>query len=319
MASLLQQAQRDALRFAEADVDGNNELNFDEFLAMQPKKILEQYGEDDIREWFQAADTDNSGTVSMNEWFMWTLARQTLNGADALRNLFRAYDKDRQGTLDLDEFQALANDMGFGAAAHEIFLELDQDGGGNISYEEILAMLLPSSALTSAAEANDCDDELPPPASTFGLSSPSAASCACSEYSCQRAFLLSGASGTVSRGCQRENKTIRRPSMYSRIEDRAHTVVGSSPPVRGTAAYRLSCPLSCRVLSCRVACRLWHCRVVSRVGGARPRAGKRYRCSVYSTKKPSHAIPISRRISIYPSVFRKLHTRTRTACEQDRG
>ena len=112
MASLLQQAQRDALRFAEADVDGNNELNFDEFLAMQPKKILEQYGEDDIRE---------------------------------------------------------------------------------------------------------------------------------------------------------------------------------------------------------------YCRVVSRVGGAGPRAGKRYRCSVYSTKKPNHAIPISRRISIYPSVFRKLHTRTRTACEQDRG
>ena len=75
-----------------------------------------QYGEDDIREWFHAANTDNGGTVSMNEWFMWTLARQTLNGADALRNLFRRTARIDK-TLGLDEFQALANDMGFGAAA----------------------------------------------------------------------------------------------------------------------------------------------------------------------------------------------------------
>jgi hypothetical protein len=63
--------QRDALRFAEADQDGNMELTFDEFIQMQPQQVREQHGVETLRGWFEAADTDSSGSVSINEFLLW--------------------------------------------------------------------------------------------------------------------------------------------------------------------------------------------------------------------------------------------------------
>lgn len=68
-------AKRDSLRFAEADKDGNNVLDWNEFLEMQPMSIRLQHSEKDIYEWFKSADVDGSGTVSINEFFMYTLQR----------------------------------------------------------------------------------------------------------------------------------------------------------------------------------------------------------------------------------------------------
>jgi len=127
-----QKAHRDALRFAEADKDGDNALDWDEFLAMQPARIREQYRDEDIRQWFTSADVDSNGSVSINEFFMFTLQKESLNGVEGLRALFQAYDKDGTGYIDMSEFQLIADDLGFGAASHEIFMELDDDNSGYV-------------------------------------------------------------------------------------------------------------------------------------------------------------------------------------------
>ena len=44
---LTRKLHRDALRFAEADSDGNNELTFKEFLLMQPRAVRDRYDEND--------------------------------------------------------------------------------------------------------------------------------------------------------------------------------------------------------------------------------------------------------------------------------
>jgi len=146
-----QKAKRDALRFAEADKDGDNALDWDEFLAMQPARIREQYRDEDIRQWFTSADVDSNGSVSINEFFMFTLQKESLNGVEGLRALFQAYDKDGTGYIDMSEFQLIADDLGFGAASHEIFMELDDDNSGYVQYSEVLERLVPSEAEDKSA------------------------------------------------------------------------------------------------------------------------------------------------------------------------
>ena len=47
----------------EVDIDGNGEIDFDEFLAMMAKKLKETDLEEDIREAFRVFDNKNSGWV----------------------------------------------------------------------------------------------------------------------------------------------------------------------------------------------------------------------------------------------------------------
>ena len=93
-ASFQQHVQRDAMRFYEADAKGNSDhkLDFKEFLVMQPPAIKKSHTEAEIRGWFDAADTDGDGAVSINEFFVWTLQKEALNGMDGLRSLFECYD-----------------------------------------------------------------------------------------------------------------------------------------------------------------------------------------------------------------------------------
>ena len=135
--------QRDALRFAEADADGNMDLSFEEFVNMQPHKVRETHGEAVLREWFDAADTDHSGTVSINEFLIWSLAKEQARSGDdsGLRAMFSVYDKDGSGTVDSREFAKICDDIGFGSAASDIFQDLDKDGSGMVNYHELLDLL----------------------------------------------------------------------------------------------------------------------------------------------------------------------------------
>ena len=49
--------RQDAVRFAEADIDCDGKLDYAEFLSMHPAIIREGHTEDEIRAWFEAADS----------------------------------------------------------------------------------------------------------------------------------------------------------------------------------------------------------------------------------------------------------------------
>lgn len=90
---------------------------------------------------FNTVDTDGSGTISMDEYFLFALsiaAQQTGSGIEAI---FRKYDKSGEGSLDASEFSRAVEDMGFGSIAHELFLELDRDESGSVSYGELIKLL----------------------------------------------------------------------------------------------------------------------------------------------------------------------------------
>ena len=98
--------QQDALRFGQADINEDMELEWDEFYHMQPPKVRRERSVAEIREWFEEADEDGDGTVSVHEFFRWTLTRH-LKG---IEDVFRRYDNDGVGSLDLAEFTRVADD-----------------------------------------------------------------------------------------------------------------------------------------------------------------------------------------------------------------
>ena len=85
--------------------------------APPPLQVREQHTVAEIRMWFDEADADHDNTVSINEFFRWTLTKGVLyhGGIPGIQGVFQAYDKDNTGSLDLSEFSAAADDMGFGA------------------------------------------------------------------------------------------------------------------------------------------------------------------------------------------------------------
>lgn len=130
------------MRFAEHDADGNESLDFEEFLAMQPESIRRLYSSDDIREWFDAADENGSGDLSANEFFKWSMSNAAQKyGSTTLQQIFHKFDADGTGELDAIEFSKAASAMGFGAAAYDLFKDLDTDGTGTVSYAELLNSL----------------------------------------------------------------------------------------------------------------------------------------------------------------------------------
>ena len=130
----------DAQNWAEYDLDGNQELEFDEFYAMQPSRIREKFGMDAIRKWFDVADSNGNGKLSVNEYFAWSLrnAMQVEDASMGLAVAFKKYDHDGTGELDATEFTSVCHDLGFGLMANQIFSSVDKDGSGTISYKELL-------------------------------------------------------------------------------------------------------------------------------------------------------------------------------------
>jgi Ca2+-binding EF-hand superfamily protein len=132
--------QRDSLRFAEADADGNLDLTFSEFVKMQPAEVRTRFDEETLRGWFEAADTDGDGVVSVNEFLLWSLAKEAgrNGGHERIRALFSRQDRNGSGMVDLREFQAICDGIGFGAVAQEVFRDLDDDHSGYVNYHELL-------------------------------------------------------------------------------------------------------------------------------------------------------------------------------------
>ena len=129
-------------RFAEFDRDGNQHLDFEEFYAMLPSTVHASFTDADVRWWFNSADTDGDGSISVNEFFLWSLHNaQEKWGSNALEAAFVKYDGDGTGHLDALEFARAAEDVGFGAVANEIFEGLENKSTRTVSYRGLVKAL----------------------------------------------------------------------------------------------------------------------------------------------------------------------------------
>ena len=98
-----------AATLSEIDEDGDCKLDFEEFYASLPQRLVQTHNAETIRSWFSSADTNGDGTLSVNEFFRFSLSNAALRyGSRPLEESFARFDTNGSGCLDAREFEALA-------------------------------------------------------------------------------------------------------------------------------------------------------------------------------------------------------------------
>ena len=150
-------AREAAASFLNADADGDGQLSWTEFLHVARRLRVQRLGsepakkhfgevqtakvidpdEAELQSLFESMDVNGSGTVGMDEFFLWTFDMASRQGC-GLDAIFRKYDVSGEGSLDAMAFSFAVEDLGFAPSfAHDLFVELDADASGRVSYSEL--------------------------------------------------------------------------------------------------------------------------------------------------------------------------------------
>jgi calmodulin len=89
---------------AEVDKNGNQRLDFQEFVAFMSKHWHERDQEAELREAFRLFDRDNSGYITINELKQVMLNMGEKLNQEELEDMMREADVNRDGKLDYQEF-----------------------------------------------------------------------------------------------------------------------------------------------------------------------------------------------------------------------
>ena len=93
---------------------------------------------------FEKVDADGSGEIEYSEFVVATLNEKNLLSNNKLQTAFKMFDKDGGGTISIDEIKQV---LSFGqnlddAVVDQIIKQVDDNGDGEISYDEFSAMML---------------------------------------------------------------------------------------------------------------------------------------------------------------------------------
>ena len=93
---------------------------------------------------FNKVDADGSGEIEYSEFVVATLNEKNLLSNNKLQTAFKMFDKDGGGTISVEEIrqvlevgQNLSEDI-----VNQIIKQVDENGDGEISYDEFAAMML---------------------------------------------------------------------------------------------------------------------------------------------------------------------------------
>jgi calmodulin len=89
---------------AEVDKNGNQRLDFQEFVTFMSKHWHERDQEAELREAFRLFDRDNSGYITINELKQVMLNMGEKLNQEELEDMMREADVNRDGKLDYQEF-----------------------------------------------------------------------------------------------------------------------------------------------------------------------------------------------------------------------
>ncbi|KAK7400971.1 hypothetical protein VNO78_12280 [Psophocarpus tetragonolobus] len=128
--------------FKGMDTDNSGTITIEELkqgLAKQGTKLSEQ----EVKQLMEAADADGNGTIDYDEFITATMQMNRMNREDHLYTAFQYFDKDNSGFITTEELeQALREfNMRDGRDIKEILQEVDSDNDGRINYDEFVAMM----------------------------------------------------------------------------------------------------------------------------------------------------------------------------------
>mmetsp|Transcript_16048 Transcript_16048/g.17955 ORF Transcript_16048/g.17955 Transcript_16048/m.17955 type:complete len:502 (-) Transcript_16048:65-1570(-) len=130
--------------FQQLDADQNGVLTLDEVT----KGYLEMYGNgitvEEIKTMFEDVDTDKSGTIDYTEFIAAAIHRNDVLNIEVLKKAFRVFDEDQSGNISADELKnVFGSNKNFGDNFwQDLINEVDQNGDGEISFDEFKDMML---------------------------------------------------------------------------------------------------------------------------------------------------------------------------------
>ncbi|XP_062158251.1 calcium-dependent protein kinase SK5-like [Alnus glutinosa] len=126
--------------FKRMDTDNSGTITLDE-LKGGLQQVSSELMESEIKDLMAAADFDNSGTIDYGEFVAATLHLNKLERENLL-SAFYFFDKDSSGYITIDELQQACKEFGLSEGhLDEMIKEIDQDNDGRIDYEEFAAMM----------------------------------------------------------------------------------------------------------------------------------------------------------------------------------
>ncbi|KAK7333888.1 hypothetical protein VNO80_30669 [Phaseolus coccineus] len=128
--------------FRGMDTDNSGTITIEELkqgLAKQGTKLTEN----EVKQLMEAADADGNGTIDYDEFITATMQMNRMNREEHLYTAFQYFDKDNSGFITTEELeQALREfNMHDGRDIKEILQEVDGDNDGRINYDEFVSMM----------------------------------------------------------------------------------------------------------------------------------------------------------------------------------
>ncbi|KAJ1687982.1 hypothetical protein LUZ63_019372 [Rhynchospora breviuscula] len=128
--------------FKSIDTDNSGTITLDELRAGLPK-LGTKISESELRHIMEAADVDGNGSIDYLEFISATMHMNRLEKDEHIFKAFEYFDKDNSGYITVEELEeALTkHDMGDEKTIKEIIAEVDTDHDGRIDYQEFVAMM----------------------------------------------------------------------------------------------------------------------------------------------------------------------------------
>ncbi|KAF0926739.1 hypothetical protein E2562_027169 [Oryza meyeriana var. granulata] len=128
--------------FKSLDTDNSGTITLEELRAGLPK-LGTKISESELRQLMEAADVDGNGSIDYVEFISATMHMNRLEKEDHIYKAFEYFDKDHSGFITVDELEEALKkyDMGDEATIKEIIAEVDTDHDGRINYQEFVAMM----------------------------------------------------------------------------------------------------------------------------------------------------------------------------------
>ncbi|KAJ8769782.1 hypothetical protein K2173_007642 [Erythroxylum novogranatense] len=128
--------------FKGMDTDNSGTITLEELkqgLAKQGTKLSEY----EVKQLMEAADADGSGTIDYDEFITATMHLNRMDREDHLYTAFQHFDKDNSGYITTEELEQALREFGMndGSDLKDIISEVDADNDGRINYDEFVAMM----------------------------------------------------------------------------------------------------------------------------------------------------------------------------------